>query len=194
MSVGGRFLLATVCGLVLAGIVHLTAVFALPWMTENDAFARLRETLTADRSEIVVAPGGQGGPTGAWLPHPDPAVAVGACAYNLSEGPVRISARTGPLLQSLSVHARASGAYYAITDRAAVKGVLDLVVMTQAQLDEILAQEDEEEVSRDVRVVAPSGEGYVIVRVLAGLPSHRLEAEEAARSVSCTIDSLPETR
>ena len=194
MSTGGRLVPATLSGLVLAGIVHLAAVLAVPLVTENDAFARLRDTVTADRSELVVGPGGRGGAMGSWLPQPDPAVAVGACAYNLAEGPVRIAARTGPLLQSLSVHARGGGAFYAVTDRAAVKGALDLVVMTQAQLDEILAQEDEEEVSRDVRVVSPRSEGFVIVRVLAALPSQRPQAEEAARSVSCTIDTLPETR
>lgn len=193
MSDLGRFFLATLCGLVLAGIVHLGAVLALPWVGESDAFARLRETLTSDRSELVAAPGGQG-TVGQWVPRPDPAVALGACAYNLAEGPIRISARTGPLLQSLSVHARGGSVYYAVTDRAAVKGALDLVVLTRPQLDEILAREDDEEVSRDVRVISPSLQGFVIVRVLAGLPSQRPEAEEAARSVSCTIDTLPEAR
>lgn len=189
-----RLLLATLCGLVLAGMVHLGAVLALPWVSENDAFARLRETLTSDRSELVAATGGRGGSTGEWMPRPDPAVAVGACAYNLREGPVRISARTGQLFQSLSVHARGGTVFYAITDRAAVRGALDVVLLTGAQLDEILAREDEDEVSRDVRVISPALEGFVIVRVLASLPSQRPEAEEAARSVACTIDTLPESR
>jgi hypothetical protein len=43
-------------------------------------------------------------------------------------------------------------------------------------------------------VVAPGLDGYVLVRVLAGLPSQRAEAEEAARSVACTVDTLPEPR
>ena len=88
MSDRARFLFATLCGLFLAGIVHLTAVLAMPWLSERDAFSRLRSTLTADKSEIVAAPAA----ADTWLPHPDPAVAVSACAYNLDEGPVRISA------------------------------------------------------------------------------------------------------
>jgi uncharacterized membrane protein len=194
VSNGARFLLATVCGLVLAGIVHLAAVLALPWLGENDALAHLRETLNSDQVELVALPGGRGGPGGEWLPRPDPAAAVGACAYNLREGPARISARTGPLFQSLSAHARGGTAFYAVTDRAAVRGALDLVLLTEAQRDEILAREDEDEISRDVRVVAPGLDGYVLVRVLAGLPSQRAEAEEAARSVACTVDTLPEPR
>ena len=184
MSLLARFALATVCGLVLAGIVHLSAVLAIPHLAEKDAFSRLRGTLSADRSEIVAAPGD----LGTWLPYPDPDVALATCAYTLDEGPVRVSARTGPLFQSLSLHARAGGAFFAITDRAAVRGALDLVVMTRRQLDEALASEDPDEPSRDVRIVSPGREGLVVVRVLAAFASQREQAAEAAKSVSCTID------
>ena len=184
MSDRARFLFATACGLVLAGIVHLAAVLAMPWLSERDAFSRLRSTLTADKSEIVAAPA----TADTWLPQPDPALAVSACAYNLDEGPTRVSAQTGPLFQSLSFHAKASGTFFAITDRAAIRGALDLVVMTRQQLDEALASEDEDEPTRDVRIVAPHREGFVVVRVLAAFPSLREEAETAAKSVSCTID------
>jgi uncharacterized membrane protein len=180
-------MLATLCGLVLAGIVHLTAVLAMPWLSERDAFSRLRSTLSADKSQLVAAAPA----AGTWLPRPDPAVALSACAYNLDEGPVRISAKVGQLFQSISFHARGGGVFFAITDRAAVRGALDLVVMTRRQLDETLAMEDEDEPSRDVRIVAPNREGLAIVRVLANLPSLREEAEAAAKSVSCTIDQPP---
>ncbi len=187
MSDSARFLFATLCGLILAGIVHLSAVLAMPWLSERDAFSRLQPTLTADKSELVSAPAAND----TWLPHPDPALAVSACAYNLNEGPVRISANTGVLFQSLSFHAKGGGAFFAITDRAAVRGVLELVVMTRRQLDEALASEDEDEPSSDVRIVAPQREGLIVVRVLATYPSLRQVAEEAAKSVSCTIDQPP---
>ena len=187
MSTLARSVIAGLCGLLLAAVVHLSAVLAIPWLGERDAFSRLRPTMSAERSQLVAAPGGRA----TWLPSPDPAVAVAACAYNLDEGPVRISARTGPLFQSLSFHGRGGGVFFAVTDRAAVRGSLDLVLMTRAQLDEALAREDEDDPSRDVRVVAPNREGLVIVRVLAGLPSQRPEAEASAGSVSCTIDLEP---
>jgi len=187
MSGWARVLLATMCGLVLAGIVHISAVLGIPWLSEQDAFSRLRGTLAADRSEIVATPDG-----GTWLPRPDPAATLAACAYNLDEGPLRVSARTGPLFESLSLHARGGGIFFAVTDRAAVRGALDLVVMTRGQLDE--AQANENEPSRDVRIVAPRREGLVIVRVVAPLPSQREEAAVAAKSVSCITEPLPSGR
>ena len=188
MSAWSRFLLATVCGLVLAGIVHIAAVLSVPWLSEQDAFSRLRGTLAADRSQIIAAPGQE-----TWLPRPDPAASLAACAYNLDEGPLRVSARTGPIFESLSFHAR-GGTFFAVTDRAGVRGVLDLVVMTRSQLDEAQANDDGDEPSRDVRIVAARREGLVIVRVVAPFPSQREEAETAAKSVSCVTEPLPGRR
>lgn len=189
----GRFVLATLCGLALAGIAHLSAVLAIPWLAERDALTRLAATATADHSVVVqAAAGSPDGGAEPWLPQPDPAVAVGACAFNLAEGPVRVSARMGSLFESLSVHGRGTGAFYAVTDRAAVRGALDLVILTQRQLDELLAREEEDEPSRDVRIVAPTLRGFVIVRVLAGLPSERASADAAARSVACSIEAPQE--
>jgi uncharacterized membrane protein len=193
MTQAGRFLLATLCGLVLAGIVHIAAVMAIPYLSQNDAVSRTRATLSNDTSVLIHAAETGGPPEAAegWLPPQDPAVAVGVCAYDLDDGPVRISAETGPLLQSLAVHGR-GGAFYAVTDQAAVKGNIELVIMTRRQFDEALANADEDERNRDVRIVAPGREGYVVVRVLAALPSQQALANAAARSVSCTIDGADE--
>jgi uncharacterized membrane protein len=180
----GRFVVATLCGLVLAGMVHIAAILAMPYFAEGDALSRLRATGAANNAALLE-------PDATWLPTPDPAVSVGACAYNLEEGPLRVSARARGLFQSISLHGRGSGVYYALTDRAAVRGALDLVVMTQRQLDQTLATEDEDDPSRDLRIVAPNRTGFVIVRALAASPSQRPEAEEAVRSVACTTDPLP---
>ena len=74
--------------------------------------------------------------------------------------------------------------FFAVTDRAAVRGELELVVMTRRQLDEALASEDEDEPSRDVRIVAPRGEGLVIVRVARALPEPAQRGDEERRRPS----------
>ena len=182
-----RFVYATLIGLVLAGIVHIAAVLAIPALSDTDAVSRARtsENLDHPQSIYAVATGDDPSPPEAWLPIPDPAVAVGVCAYNLADGPMRVSARTGPLS---AAHAR-RGAFYAVTDQAAVRGALDLVILTRAQYDEALADDDENDPSRDVRIVAPDTRGFVVVRVIAGLPSQRPAANAAVQAVSCTTDT-----
>ncbi|GJD53644.1 hypothetical protein OPKNFCMD_6421 [Methylobacterium crusticola] len=190
MTPAGRFLLATLCGLVLAGIVHVAVVLAIPYLSTSDALSRSRATLANDTAVLIHAAEVSGPPEAAegWLPPQDPATAVGVCAYDLADGPVRISAETGPLFESLSVHGR-GGAFYAVTDQAALRGNIELVIMTRRQFDEALANADEDERNRDVRIVAPSREGFVAVRALAALPSQQALANQTARSVSCTIDA-----
>ena len=190
MSPRGRFLLATLSGLVLAGLVHVGVVLLIPRLAEADALSRARSGEALDHPLPVntIAGAAPAGTAEDWLPIPDPAVAVGVCAYDLADGPMRVSARTGPLSLSLAAHAR-RGAFYAVTDQAAVRGALDLVILTRAQYDEALADDDENDPSRDVRIVAPDNRGFVVVRVIAGLPSQRPGANAAVQSVSCTTDT-----
>jgi uncharacterized membrane protein len=179
-----RFLVATLCGLVLGCVVHIAIILGTPSYATRDAYSRLAPTLAAEQATLVSAPGGRG----TWLPQPDPAVAVAACAFDLAEGPVRVTAQPGSLFQSMSLHTRGGGVFFAVTDRAAVRGELQIVVLTRRQLDEALAQENEDDPSRDVRIVAPRREGFVMIRVAAPFQSQRAQAEEAAKAVSCVVD------
>ena len=138
----------------------------------------------SENATLISSPGGE--PT--WLPLPDPALAIAACAFNLEDGPARITAHPGQSFLSLSLHSKTSGVFFAVTDRAAIRGELELVVMTQRQLDEARAEEDENEPSRDVRIVAPSEQGFAIIRVAASIPSLRPAAIAVAKEVSCTVD------
>ncbi len=63
------------------------------------------------------------------------------------------------------------------------------MILTRAQYDEALADDDENDPSRDVRIVAPDARGFVVVRVIAGLPSQRPAANAAVQAVSCTTDT-----
>jgi uncharacterized membrane protein len=180
MRLRSRLLPATLAGIVLAAGVHISVILAAPRLAENDAFARILPTLAAEKAQIVSAPGRQD----TWLPLPDPAVAVAACAFDLRSGPMRVGTTTGSLFLSFSFHTKTGGVFFAVTDRAAVRGELELVVMTPRQLDEARAAEDVNEPSRDVRIVAPDEQGFVVVRVAAPLPSLRGQAEETAKAVA----------
>ncbi|MEH3117990.1 MAG: hypothetical protein PGN25_10460 [Methylorubrum populi] len=185
------FLLATACGLVIAGIVHIATVLAIPRFSEGDAFTRARASETLDHPLRIHGLAGAPAANGEWLPNPDPGVSVGVCSYDLDDGPMRVSAQAGSLMLSVSMHSR-RGAFYAVTDQAAVRGGLDLVVMTRAQYDEALANDVAGEINRDVRIVAPARRGFAVVRVIAALPSERALADAAVQAVSCTIDSPAE--
>jgi uncharacterized membrane protein len=169
-----------VCGLVLGAIVHLIVVLRVPAMAQRDAFARLSPITKGDSAQLVT-----GSVQPQDMPLPDPAVAVAVCSFNLSKGPLRIAASAFPYLETLSFHQRGGGVFYALTDRAAVRGSIEIMLMTQRQLDEQLAREDEDEIVRELRIVSPVQEGLVVARALAPWPSQKKQAEDAVRAVSC---------
>ncbi len=183
MGLVRRFALASLAGLVLAGIVHIVAVLLIPQLSTRDAASAFMAFGANGRAELIRA-GTAGVPL---LREDDPATVLAVCGYDLAAGPVRVVARTGPLPLSLSLQRRGGGVIYAITDRAAIRNTLEFVVMTEAQLDERLVEEEEGETARELRVVSDTDQGLIVVRVVVERPSDRGEAETMATAVACGL-------
>jgi uncharacterized membrane protein len=181
-----RLFLALACALILAVITHLLAILIMPWTSQQHAANRLALATTAERAQLVAGPGIE-----SWLPLPDPAMAVSACVYDLSEGPFRLTSRSSALMTSVAFHSRGSGIFYAVTDRAAIDGALDILVVTRAQRDLLDALENDEGRRREIRVVAPATTGFAVVRVLAPLASTTELALAQAEQARCTTQPLP---
>ncbi|AZO78651.1 MULTISPECIES: hypothetical protein [unclassified Bosea (in: a-proteobacteria)] len=176
-------MLLTLAGLVLAGIVHIVTVLRVPALASGDAATVYAALGMNGRAELVTPP-----PAG--LPamlDADPNSVAAVCSYDLAAGPLRVVARTASLPLGLTVHRRGGGVAYAITDRAAIRGVLEFVVMTQEQLDDRLANDEEGETSRELRVVSPSLQGLVVARVIVRRAFDRSEAEALATGVACGL-------
>jgi uncharacterized membrane protein len=177
-----NLLLATSAGLVLAGIVHIVTILLIPPLSESDAAHAYAALGAGGQAELVRA----GDPRGLPLPREDdPATVTAVCSYDLAAGPMRVVARAGALPLALTLHRQGGGMLYAITDRAAIRGVVEFLVMTQEQRDERAARDEEGEVARELRVVSDSERGLIVVRVLVRLPSDRADAEALASGVAC---------
>lgn len=178
-----RLSLLTLAGLVLAGIVHILTILLIPALAERDAATAYAVLGSRGQAELVTPP-----PAGLpALRDADPNSVSAVCSYDLTAGPMRVVARAGSLPLGLTLHRRGGGVAYAITDRAAIRGVLEFVVMTQEQLDERLANDEEGETSRELRVVSSSTQGLIVARVMARRPFDRGEAEALATSVACGL-------
>jgi uncharacterized membrane protein len=179
------WLLATLAGLVLAAIVHIVTVLLVPRLSESDAASAYLLLGSNGKTELVTGPNAARG-----LPElreADPAAAVAACSYDLTGGPMRIVARTGLVPLGLTLHRRGGGVLYAVTDRAAIRGVIEFVLLTEEQRAERLARDVDGESVRELRVVSDTLEGLVVARALAGRPSDRADAEALAESVECGL-------
>ena len=77
--------------LVLAGLVHIVSILAVPWLSSQDAWSRLARNGEANRFTILPR-----GPAGkSLLPFEDPRTFVAACHYDLQRRP---GARAGGFL------------------------------------------------------------------------------------------------
>ena len=173
---------------ILAALVHLVVVLVAPLVAAHDAFARLAPL--GPLNETVALP--RAGPAEKMLPYADPAVAMAICRYDLASGPIRVRAPAGRAFASISFHTRRGLAFYALTDKAATRGVIDAVLGTPEELRALAAHDDEEAPSRDLRVAAPARQGYVMFRVFSELPSLYPAAAAEAKQLTCKAEPVPQ--
>lgn len=180
-----RLTLTTLAGLMLAAIVHIATVLLIPTLSQRDAARAYRQFGAEGHAQLVQLTGNaEGTPS---LQEADPNAMTAVCGYDLTAGPIRVVARTGALPLGLTLQRQGGGVIYAITDRAAIRGVLEFLVMTEAQYDERVANDEEGETSRELRVVSDTTRGLIVARVLARRPSDRGDAEALATGVQCGL-------
>lgn len=173
--------------LFVAGLVHLIAVLAMPEIAPNDAFARL--SAIAKTGQPVLLP--QPLPGHELTPFEDPALAQVVCLFDLSHGSMHVRGEVDhETLLTLSFHSRDGRVFYAMTDRAAVHGKIDVRVVTQPQLQALQAEDDEDNPPQELRLVAPQIQGFVLINALAAYPSQRTAAEARATSMNCAPEAV----
>lgn len=176
-----RLVIPILAGLVLGGIVHLAGVLIMPYVAEQDAYARLSGigasnavTMIDDTDTLASV-----------LPASDPAFVTAVCLYDLTDGPLKVRVPTTEDYTSISFYTRHGLPFYAINDRAAGRTVIELDLMNARQ--KAALPEDEEVTVADRLVVeSPTEEGIVIIRALMRERGARDEVEAAIRVASCS--------
>ncbi len=155
------FLVGAAIVLVLAGLVHLVTILAMPFLAEQDAYRRLSRDSTVN--EMVLLPDTT--PAGGALPMLDPAFVHAVCIYNLGKQPLKVRVPATADYTSVSFYTARGVGFYALSDQAAGR-VIELDLMTLAQRAAL--PEDEEITAADRLVVAsPSTTGIVLVRAFS---------------------------
>jgi uncharacterized membrane protein len=172
---------------ILAVLVHFVVVLLAPIVASRDAFARLAPL--GELNDTVLMQ--RGSPAEKMLPYTDPAVAMAFCRFDLASGPIRVQAPAGRSFSSISFHTRGGLVFYALTDKAAMHGVVEAVLGTPAEVRALAAHDDEESLSHDLRVAAPANEGFVLIRVFSEFSSLYAEAEAEAKRLTCKPEAAP---
>jgi len=175
----------------LALTVHLVSVLLMPVVAPRDAFGRLRQAeadLEVNKNGVLLLP--QVAPGEQLLPFEDPATADGVCLFDLSKGILRVRAPVnGDDFVGVSLHEPSGAVFHALSDRAAIKGVVEIVVGDARQIEELEAEDEEGAAAPEVRVVSPSTKGFALIRALAQRSSDADAAKGLVAAASCKMET-----
>ncbi len=177
-----------IVGLV-AGLTHLCAILLLPGVATRDAYDLLAARYVRHAGMSLLAPARPGDTL---IPFRDPAAVQGLCFFDLNKAPTRVRTKVeeGRLL-TLSFRTRDGRIFYSMTDRAALRGSIDIRLVTPAQLAEVVAGDDEDAgLPEELRLKAPATAGLIVATALIARPSERAEAEARIKAIECKPEAL----
>jgi uncharacterized membrane protein len=180
-----RWLMLTLGGLLLGGIVHLATVLAMPRAATQDAYSRLVPVAPVNTVALLPAPT----PETSIVPFMDPAFAAAVCRYDLSTGAIKLNVPVSEAYTSVTFYTRNSVAYYAINDRAAGRRAIELDLMTAAQHAQVPEEEDVTAADRLI-IDSPTITGIIALRALAPEPGLIPIARRALAAAQCHIEPV----
>jgi len=172
----GTWLRWLALALVVAVVTHLATVWLLPRVVMRVAARGMAEASGAGFNHAMFPP--RADDTSRTIVRPSPDLVYAACAFDLSDGPLRIQA-TVPrdTYWSLSMFAGNTDNFFVVNDRGTTSRTLDLVLAPAGAQVALPAG--------TTLVEAPTERGIVLTRTLIGSEERAAELDEARRRFSC---------
>jgi uncharacterized membrane protein len=123
----------------------------------------------------------------------DPAFVSAICRYDLSNGPLKLRVPVSLAYTSVSFYTESDVAYYAINDRSAGRGAIELDLMTTEQHNAM--PENENVTAADLLIVeSPTLTGLIAIRALAPEPGLLPKVKSTIAGAQCRQTALPATK
>lgn len=169
--------------LLLAVLVHVLSILIMPSVAARTGPQLLLARAPGPGVQVFppARPGAE--PT----PFADPAMAVAVCAFDLAEGPHRVRVQVGDSFTSLLVMGLSGDVAHGLSDKAAVRRSLDVLIGTDQQIRLAEAQDGEERQTQEVRLRVPMAQGLVVIRSLAPRASDAAAVTEGLKRTQCGV-------
>jgi uncharacterized membrane protein len=165
----------------LAVLVHILTVLAIPSVALRTSGHLL--AAQAGESGVQILPPALPGAEA--TPFADPAMATALCAFDLTDGAFRIRAQMGEAFTSLVILSPKGQVVHGLSDKAAIRRILDVVLATEPQLKALEAQDADDRASQEIRLRMPIARGVAVLRSLALRPSDAAAAAETLKRMQC---------
>lgn len=167
-----------ICGLVLAGIIHIMIILLIPMFGTKDASDQLSQN--NDMWEFVTL----SSVGAANIADVDPFFEIGACRYDLGEDSLLISGPETDAFWSASVFTEDGKILYSMNKRTAIEGKLSILVVNAIQMSN-LREIQPEEIETSILVESRNNKGFVVLRVLTPDESWKSGVEAFLDSIKC---------
>jgi uncharacterized membrane protein len=167
-------------GVLLGGVIHICATFAAPVFSSGHAFEYLREILPLNKMVVLEPPT----PGTQILPYLPPDMLYAMCRYELTGGPISITAAAAGPGWSLSLHTPQGDNFYVLPGNQLQGGEVSFLLVAAGAAESTNQQRRAS--YTDTQVASPTTEGLIVVRApiigLAWLP----QTDALLRRSSCT--------
>jgi len=169
--------------LAIAGIVHLSIILLMPGVAGSTAAARLSAAAPLNRLELFSR--GSGEASELPFPYADPAMVTAVCRFDLSDGPLRLRVFTTDAFLSIVVLRPDGRVQHTLTDRAATRRQLAIVLATPQQMRLLESLDPDDEPVQDLRLRMSSLKGVAVIRALAQREAERPGLQALLGRASC---------
>jgi uncharacterized membrane protein len=171
----------------LGGIAHICATFAAPVLATfavpvlgSTAYLRLRDSLPLNRMVALPLPA----PGRQFLPFLPPDMLYAMCRYELTGGPIAVTAALTDAGGVLSLHTPQGDNFYVLPGQLLRRAEVSFLVVPGGGGEAALVQQHA--TAADTQVASPTLEGLIVVRLpLRGL-AWQAETEALLQQASCT--------
>ncbi|MFK5980892.1 MAG: DUF1254 domain-containing protein [Rhizobiaceae bacterium] len=167
-----------ICGLILAGIIHIMIILLIPTFGTKDASDQLSQN--NDMWDFVTL----SSLGAANIADVDPFFEIGACRYDLSVDSLLISGPETDAFWSASVFTEDGKILYSMNKRTAIDDKLSILVVNPIQMSN-LREIQPEEIETSILVESRNNRGFVVLRVLSPDDSWKPGIEEFLGNIQC---------
>jgi uncharacterized membrane protein len=179
-EVGWRTVLG---GLLLAGVVHIGWVLAVPHLSRGNAYEKLRSNLPLNRMVMFPPPTPNNQP----LPFMQPDALYAICRFDIRTNPVTVTAALPGVGWALSLHTPQGDNFYVLPAQVPRRNEVSMMVVQGGEraTELVPVPVARRAAANDSQIASPTDEGLIVVRApLKGL-AWRAETEAALRRASC---------
>ncbi len=174
-------------GVITGGILHIFCILGVPYLAENNAWARLDGALPANELTVVDASSANA------LPFSSPSVVYAYCPFDISERNLTVSAPLPDATWSIAVSTRFGENFYLATGADTKRPDIRILVIPRNRLPEETSTEKSEDGDEQNIIVSNADNGVVVIRAPLRGESFRASTLEWLQEARCELQKPLET-